>query len=107
MKSHATEGALNTCVKRLVNSISGKGRADNKEGTSNLTSRFSIKLLGDVILHHKNLPQSLDDVKSVMAELPLYVEKYNGGKGVPIEYILCPLTPLSELAVTPGLARFT
>ncbi|CAG8733583.1 477_t:CDS:2, partial [Racocetra fulgida] len=66
------------------------------KGQTDIKDRFSIKIFGDVITDDKILPQSFDDAKKIMAELPSYVKKYNHGKGVPIELKLYPLSKLAR-----------
>ncbi|RGB22399.1 hypothetical protein C1646_776149 [Rhizophagus diaphanus] len=89
------EGALKFHFEKIT--ISGESHVDVDEGQSNIISRFSIKLLGDVVPNNKELPQSFDEARKVIAELPLYTKQYNNGKGVPIEYILYPLSELAKL----------
>jgi GTPase SAR1 family protein len=69
----------------------------NVEGQSDIMSRFSIKLLGDIVPDDKEFPKSFDEARKVISELPSYIKKYNDGKGVPIEYTLYPLTGLAKL----------
>jgi GTPase SAR1 family protein len=89
------EGALKCHFEKIT--ISGEGDVNvEEEGHSNI-SHFSIKLLGDVVPNNKELPQSFDEAKKVIAELPLYTKQYNGGKGVQIEYTLYPLSELAKL----------
>ncbi|PKK69930.1 hypothetical protein RhiirC2_747531 [Rhizophagus irregularis] len=45
------------------------------------------------------LPQSFDEARKLIAELPLYTKQYNDGKGVPIEYTLYPLSELAKLFI--------
>ncbi|CAG8586778.1 14923_t:CDS:2 [Racocetra persica] len=61
----------------------------------NTINRFSIKLLGDVIPN--TIPQSVEDAKIILSKLSSYIKKNNDGKGVPIEYILYPLTEFSKI----------
>jgi GTPase SAR1 family protein len=89
------EGALKCHFEKIT--ISGEGHVDVDEGQSNIINRFSIKLLGDVVPNDKELPQSFDEARKVIAGLPLYIKQYNNGKGVPIEYTLYPLSELAKL----------
>ncbi|CAB4395287.1 unnamed protein product [Rhizophagus irregularis] len=77
--------------------ISGDGHVDAEERYSNIISRFTVKLLGDVVLNNRKLPQSFNEARKVIAKLPLYTKQYNDGKGVPIEYTLYPLPELVKL----------
>ncbi|GBC01566.1 hypothetical protein RclHR1_04230011 [Rhizophagus clarus] len=89
------EGALKCHFQKIT--VSGGGYVNVEEGHSNIISNFSIKLLGDVIPNEKNLPQSFEEAKKLIAELPSYIKQYNDGKGVPIEYTLYPLSELAKL----------
>ncbi|RGB27693.1 hypothetical protein C1646_819606 [Rhizophagus diaphanus] len=93
-RSHV-EGALKCHFEKIK--ISGDGHVDAEERYSNIISHFSIKLLGDVVPNNKELPQSFDEARKVIAKLPLYTKQYNDGKGVPIEYTLYPLSELAKL----------
>ncbi|PKY56562.1 hypothetical protein RhiirA4_284637, partial [Rhizophagus irregularis] len=62
----------------------------------NLGTHFSIKLFGD-IPHNKQLPQSFNEARKIIIGLPSYIKKLNNGKGVPIEYILYPISDLADL----------
>ncbi|RIB02389.1 hypothetical protein C2G38_1991421 [Gigaspora rosea] len=64
-------------------------------GSHNTTNQFSIKLSGDVI--PEKFPQSFEDARELLSNLPLYIKTYNDGKGVPIEYTLYPLSELSKI----------
>ncbi|CAG8560709.1 5618_t:CDS:2, partial [Scutellospora calospora] len=75
----------------------GTGDVHNvKKEQTNIKNRFSIKIFGDVIPDDKILPQSFDEAKKIMAELPSYAKKYNHGKGVPVELKLYPLSKLAR-----------
>ncbi|EXX68667.1 hypothetical protein RirG_103020 [Rhizophagus irregularis DAOM 197198w] len=70
----------------------------NEENRSHIEgARFSVKLLGDVVLNNRKLPQSFNEARKVIAEFPLSIEQCNDGKGVPIEYTLYPLSELATL----------
>ncbi|PKK67032.1 hypothetical protein RhiirC2_852455 [Rhizophagus irregularis] len=93
-RSHI-EGALKCHLEKIK--ISGDGHVDAEERYSNIISRFTVKLLGDVVLNNRKLPQSFNEARKVIAKLPLYTKQYNDGKGVPIEYTLYPLPELVKL----------
>ncbi|POG62851.1 hypothetical protein GLOIN_2v1882581 [Rhizophagus irregularis DAOM 181602=DAOM 197198] len=95
-RSHV-EGALKCHFEKIK--ISGGGHVSVEERYSNIISHFSIKLLGDVVPNNKELPQSFDEARKLVAELPLYTKQYNDGKGVPIEYTLYPLSELAKLFI--------
>ncbi|CAB4418188.1 unnamed protein product [Rhizophagus irregularis] len=95
-RSHV-EGALKCHFEKIK--ISGGGHVGVEERYSNIISHFSIKLLGDVVPNNKELPQSFDEARKLIAELPLYIKQYNDGKGVPIEYTLYPLSELAKLFI--------
>ncbi|PKC59370.1 hypothetical protein RhiirA1_540530 [Rhizophagus irregularis] len=93
-RSHI-EGALKCHLEKIK--ISGDGHVDAEERYSNIIGRFSVKLLGDVVLNNRKLPQSFNEARKVIAEFPLSIEQCNDGKGVPIEYTLYPLSELATL----------
>ncbi|PKC59501.1 hypothetical protein RhiirA1_540444 [Rhizophagus irregularis] len=95
-RSHV-EGALKCHFEKIK--ISGGGHVGVEERYSNIISHFSIKLLGDVVPNNKELLQSFDEARKLVAELPLYTKQYNDGKGVPIEYTLYPLSELAKLFI--------
>ncbi|PKB99534.1 hypothetical protein RhiirA5_403595 [Rhizophagus irregularis] len=95
-RSHV-EGALKCHFEKIK--ISGGGHVSVEERYSNIISHFSIKLLGDVVPNNKELLQSFDEARKLVAELPLYTKQYNDGKGVPIEYTLYPLSELAKLFI--------
>ncbi|CAG8838381.1 18701_t:CDS:2, partial [Gigaspora margarita] len=64
-------------------------------GSHNTTNQFSIKLLGDFI--PDKISRSFEDARELLSNLPLYIQTYNDGKGVPIEYTLYPLSELSKM----------
>ncbi|CAG8683948.1 11312_t:CDS:2 [Dentiscutata erythropus] len=75
----------------------GTGDVHNvKKEQTDIKDRFSIKIFGDIIPDDKVLPQSFDEAKKIMAELPSYAKKYNHGKGVPVELKLYPLSKLAK-----------
>ncbi|GBC10769.1 hypothetical protein RclHR1_00990002 [Rhizophagus clarus] len=89
------EETLRSQMERII--FSNEGHMDVKEKQSDITSNFSIKLFGDIVPDDKELPKSFDEAGKVIYELPSYIKKYDGGKGVPIEYTLYPLTELAKL----------
>ncbi|CAB5380075.1 unnamed protein product [Rhizophagus irregularis] len=95
-RSHV-KGALKCHFEKIK--ISGGGHVGVEERYSNIISHFSIKLLGDVVPNNKELPQSFDEARKLIAELPLYTKQYNDGKGIPIEYTLYPLSELAKLFI--------
>ncbi|CAG8789652.1 9112_t:CDS:1 [Cetraspora pellucida] len=76
--------------------VSGETLLNVEKERSDIIDHFSIKIFGDVVPDDKSLPQSFDDAKKIMAELPSYIKKYNNGKGVPIELKLYPLSKLAR-----------
>ncbi|CAG8546467.1 uncharacterized protein OCT59_002347 [Rhizophagus irregularis] len=92
-KSQVEEGLKAYCENLSV-SISKKSFKNVKE--PNLGTHFSIKLFGD-IPHNKQLPQSFNEARKIIIGLPSYIKKLNNGKGVPIEYILYPISDLADL----------
>ncbi|RGB34266.1 hypothetical protein C1646_787157 [Rhizophagus diaphanus] len=95
-RSHV-EGALKCHFEKIK--ISGGGHLGVEERYSNINSHFSIKLFGDFVPSNKELPQSFDEARKLIAELPKYTKLYNNGKGVPIEYTLYPLSELAKLFI--------
>lgn len=88
------EEELKAYCENLSVSISKKSFKNVKE--PNLGTHFSIKLFGD-IPHNKQLPRSFNEARKIIIELPSYIKKLNNGKGVPIEYILYPISDLANL----------
>ncbi|CAG8499978.1 7927_t:CDS:1, partial [Dentiscutata heterogama] len=88
-------GELKTNIKKISLSISAGTHIGVDKGSYNNTTRFSIKILGDVIPH--KITQSFEDARELLSNLPSYIKTYNGGKGVPIEYTLYPLSKLSKI----------
>ncbi|RIA81664.1 hypothetical protein C1645_547454 [Glomus cerebriforme] len=86
------EEALKSYFENLSLSISRNDNADVKDDYN-----FSIKLFGDVVPHNRKFPQSFDEVKKVMVELPSFTKQSNNGKGFPIEYTLYPLPEFAKL----------
>ncbi|RIA81663.1 hypothetical protein C1645_881488 [Glomus cerebriforme] len=68
------EEALKSYCEKLLLSISGKGRVDVKEEQSALTSHFSMKIFGDVVPQSKKHPESFNEARKVMTELPSYIK---------------------------------
>ncbi|CAB4395285.1 unnamed protein product [Rhizophagus irregularis] len=88
------EGALKSRLKKIANY--GEGRIDVKDEPYNIMECFIIRLLGDVIPHDKERTQSFDEVIRVISDIPLYIKKFNNGKGFPVEYTLYPLSELTK-----------
>ncbi|GES75094.1 P-loop containing nucleoside triphosphate hydrolase [Rhizophagus clarus] len=90
------EAALRSHFEKLSFSISENDNANIGKDQSDLMKLFFIKLLGDVP-HDKRFPQSIDNVRKVITELPSYAKQSNNGNGFPIEYVLYPLSELAKL----------
>ncbi|CAG8745182.1 2108_t:CDS:1, partial [Acaulospora colombiana] len=92
------EGILKANLEKVSTCIGASIGVDAgvKEERLEFSNHFSIKIHGDVIPDNKKLPQSFDEAKEILTELPLYVKKYNCGKGVPIEFTLYPLSELAR-----------
>ncbi|RIA79473.1 hypothetical protein C1645_840584 [Glomus cerebriforme] len=86
------EEALKSYFKKLSLFISRNDNVNVKED-----SNFSIKLFRNFVLNNKMFPQSFDEVRKVMAELPSYTKQSNDGKGFLIEYTLYPLLEFVKL----------
>ncbi|CAG8598909.1 10130_t:CDS:2, partial [Gigaspora rosea] len=88
-------GELKSNLEKIKSSISAGSHVNAEMGSHNTTNQFSIKLSGDVI--PEKFPQSFEDARELLSNLPLYIKTYNDGKGVPIEYTLYPLSELSKI----------
>ncbi|KAF0530837.1 p-loop containing nucleoside triphosphate hydrolase [Gigaspora margarita] len=88
-------GELRSNLEKIKSSISAGAHVNVETGSHNTTNQFSIKLLGDFI--PDKIPQSFEDARELLSNLPLYIKTYNDGKGVPIEYTLYPLSELSKI----------
>ncbi|POG59166.1 hypothetical protein GLOIN_2v1423914, partial [Rhizophagus irregularis DAOM 181602=DAOM 197198] len=90
------EAALKSYFEKLSLSTSENDNVNAEKDQPNLMNYFSITFLGDAVPYNKKFPQSFDEAKKVMTELPSYVIKFNNGKGFPVEYILYPISGLAK-----------
>ncbi|CAG8578458.1 41555_t:CDS:2, partial [Gigaspora margarita] len=90
------KGVLKANLEKLssyIPALEGTGEIHNSEKQrTDIIDRFSIKIFGDVIPNDKILPQSFEEAKKIMTELPSFIKRYNQGKGVPIDLKLYPLS---------------
>ncbi|GBC01561.1 hypothetical protein RclHR1_04230006 [Rhizophagus clarus] len=94
---HQAEAALKSYFEKLSLSTFENDNVNVEKNQPNLMNYFSIRLLGDVIPYNKYFPQSFNEAKKVMIELPSYATQFNNGKGFPIEYIFYPLSEIAKL----------
>ncbi|RIA81661.1 hypothetical protein C1645_729561 [Glomus cerebriforme] len=91
----STDGLSNTDATHIV--IGVKWGAVTMASFEYKNTKEGNSFLGDVVPHNKVLPQPFEEARKSISDLPLYIKQYNNGKGVPIEYILYPLTELMKL----------
>ncbi|PKY41532.1 hypothetical protein RhiirA4_441362 [Rhizophagus irregularis] len=94
------EAALKSYFEKLSLSTSENDNVNAEKDQPNLMNYFSITFLGDAVPYNKKFPQSFDEAKKVMTELPSYVIKFNNGKGFPVEYILYFISGLAKLVLS-------
>ncbi|RGB32327.1 hypothetical protein C1646_743944 [Rhizophagus diaphanus] len=94
------EAALKSYFEKLSLSTSENDNVNAERNQPNLMNYFSITFLGEAVPYNKKFPQSFDESKKVMTELPSYVMQFNNGKGFPVEYILYPITGLAKLVLS-------
>lgn len=78
------------------------GKYDRKNTVDR--NHFDFKLLCDVSMVDQDIPTTFDEVMHVAKKLPSFVEKINGGKGVPIQYELISLNSIRRICKKPQLA---
>ena len=83
-------GNLKAIVEKVSYSISGKAGANFTEGQNKLKTQLSIRFFGDVLIKGK-VPQTVEEVLTLMGNMLNTINKTNDGKGSPLEYTLSPL----------------
>lgn len=64
-----------------------------------MSKKMKISFFGDAALpKDKTLPTTLEAALQLLKEAPKMLEQSNGGKGVPVEYVLTPLSAFADKA---------
>ncbi|CAF1523415.1 unnamed protein product, partial [Rotaria sordida] len=91
------EGILRVNMEKLKILIGGDGPVQFSEDENKLKTSLSIKFFGDIVLQQEELPQTYEQVVELMKNVPSYMEKFNDGKGKPLEYQLLPLKTVEKM----------
>ena len=69
--------------------------------------KFSFDIFGDVLPEGLDeFPQTLDDALALMRKLPQMSRRYNDGKGMPLKYVMLPVSHLASHKPSPPLKTF-
>ena len=94
-KQHEIEGQIKVAVEKLRNLLSGSigAGAGHKSDVQSGLEGVSIEIAGDIVL--PKLPTTVEEVRTIIPDVPKLIKDINGGKGNQIEFTL---TPIGEVA---------
>lgn len=93
-KQHEIEGKIKVAVEKLRNLLSGgiSGGAGHQSDAQSGLEGISIEISGDIVL--PKLPTTIEEVRTIIPDVPKLIKEINGGKGNQIEFTL---TPIAEV----------
>ncbi len=83
-------------LKALVN-VEASARVEYRDGKKEKLERFTFKCKSDVSTTDKDLPTTFEGALALAKNLPKIVKQTNGGKGVPVLYMLMPLDAVTKI----------
>jgi hypothetical protein len=93
------KGALGVHLEKLKASVDVKGsaRVEYKDDKKEKLDSFTFKCKSDVSTTDKELPTTFEGALELARNLPKIVQQTNGGKGVPVLYMLMPLEAVTKI----------
>ena len=88
-------GWLQANLQKCLSYISPKaeGKLELTEQDRKIWENFSLKIFGDVL--PEEVPTTVDGAKEMMRNLPRLIQNSNDGKGIPLVYVMFPLSSLA------------
>jgi len=89
------KGSLKLELSKLKQMIAIGGELSGKSAKENFDdeNRFSLEIFGDVLLDSSDeFPDTLEGAVAMMNRIPLLIQKSNNGKGIPLIYVMIPLS---------------
>ena len=91
------EGSLKAHMEKVSYSISGGASVKFDENSKKIGENLAIKFYGDFIPQNEDLPNSIEKTIELMKKIPKFIEHSNGGKGVPLEIELMPISVVEKI----------
>jgi len=93
----------------ILKQFCAKGKAQHMQDEIDDLQKFSLEIFGDILPESsEEFPHTLSEALAMVRRVPQMVQKYNGGKGKPLTYVMIPLSYIiapdggspSRLAIT-------